>query len=256
MKRTYLRDALIFLALVGGLTGCSIVRARPAERAGFVPQSVMLEETRERAPFHGYWVREPKYYDALRLESGKIYIAPVDVHFAVEIYSKASGSDTIKRARIAEVQELGRYFHERLRLTLGSIEGRRFSLVQDPGPDVFNLRLALVQIIPTNPGVNVVGTAAGFFVPGGGLIKIFGEGSVAMEGYTERGSATEDPSQIWEGYADREGQKTSPFSLKDYQKFAHIRVAIDEWVKQIGELLNTKYTETIEDRDLISINPL
>lgn len=251
-----LRKVLLALVILGGLTNCALVRARPAQSAGFVPDALNLVENRDRAPFHGYWVKEPMSYDALRLNSGNIYIVPVDVDFAIDMYVQANGSDSTKRARIAEVQELGRYFHERLRLTLEGIQDRKFNIVDRPGPNVFNLHLALVQVVPTNPGVNVVGTAAGFFVPGGGLIKAFGEGSVAMEGYIDREPVAFEEGRLWEAYRDREGQKIYPFSLKDYQKYAHIRVAIDEWAKQLGDLLNSQYSEKVEDRDLVSINPL
>jgi hypothetical protein len=61
---------------------------------------------------------------------------------------------------------------------------------------------------------------------------------------------------LWEAFKDREGQKISAFSVKDYQKYAHIRVALDEWAMQIAQLFNTPHDVTVEEVDLLSVNPL
>lgn len=250
------------------LSGCSVIKARPAKDAGFVPHPELLAERRERAPFHGYWVRDADQYDQVRFTRAKVFIAPIDVEHAVKLYQESGASEKSVKQRAEEAEELARYFREKLRLVLESYKDGRVKVDDEAERDALALRLALVEIVPTNPGVNILGTAAGFFVPGGGLIKVLGEGSVAMEGVVdsvesqegESGTAPQGSTEalpvVWESFKDREGQKTSPFSVKDYQEYAHIRVALDEWAMQIAQLLNTPHSVQVEDGDLVSVNPL
>lgn len=245
-------SSLFLVNLILATSGCSVFKASPTDLSGFLPKGELLVEARERAPFHGYWVFEPNQYYAIRQTKRKVHVAPVDITYVEKLYRASSGSEKKKQARIQESQELARYFAERIRLALQNRQEINVVFVDQPGEGVLSINLALVQVVPTNPGVNFVGTAAGFLVPGGGLIKFAGEGSVAMEGFVSEHT----PEALYEQYKDREGQKSSPFSFKDYQRYAHIRVAIDEWSEQIAELLSTPPDHQVEDRDLVTLNPL
>jgi hypothetical protein len=258
-----------------------LVKAREAKDSGFIPQTERLTENRARAPFHRYWVADPVAYESLRFSLGRVYVAPVDTSYAVKKYQDSDMPTSIAQQRAEEIEELGRYLRERVRMALSRREGVRVTAEDTADPNALVLRLALVDVVPTNPGVNVLGTAAGFFFPGGGLIKALGEGSVAFEGLVEKVEAPEQPLKmppvafsaspqevsvqssplpmaptLWEAFKDREGQKISAFSVKDYQKYAHIRVALDEWAMQIAQLFNTPHDVTVEEVDLLSVNPL
>lgn len=252
-------------------SGCALVKAREAKDSGFIPHAERLTENRARAPFHRYWVADPVAYESLRFSIGRVYVAPVDTSYAMKKYQDADTPSSIALQRTEEIEELGRYLRERVRMALAKREGVRVTAEDTEDPNALILRLALVDVVPTNPGVNVLGTAAGFFFPGGGLIKALGEGSVALEGIVERREAQEplldlppisvatpvpQTPTLWEAFKDREGQKVSAFSVKDYQKYAHIRVALDEWAMQIAQLFNTPHSVTVEDVDLLSVNPL
>ena len=248
----------IVLSLVLFLSACSLLKARPAEHAGFLPKPELVVEMRERAPFNFYWVFDAKQYAELRKDYGQVYIAPIDTSVVKEIYLASSGSDKTKQARIQEAEELASYFRAKLKLSLKAILTKTETqipvrIVDKPGPKTLSLKLALVQVVPTNPGVNLVGTAAGFFVPGGGLVKLAGEGSVAMEGFT---AENEEQKDVLEQFKDRESHKASAFTVKDYQRYAHIRVAIDDWADQLATLLTTPSEVQVEDSLPLSLNPL
>lgn len=247
------RQFLCLLCLLSCFAGCSFLKASPADNAGFLPKPDLLKESRDRAPFNAYWVFDGEGYEKIRLKYKKVYIAPVDTSVVQAIYLAASGSDENKMMRIEEAQQLAKYFRERLKLNISNVKDSTIDVVDSPGMGVLSIRLALVQVVPANPGVNFIGTVAGFFVPGGGLIKIAGEGSVAMEGYIDE---VDSSSNLYEQFKDREGQKTSPFSLKDYQRYAHIRERIDEWAQQLTLMLVTPSQYQVEDADLITLNPL
>ncbi|MCB0354157.1 MAG: DUF3313 family protein [Bdellovibrionales bacterium] len=243
------------VVFVSTLSGCGVLRATPAKDYGFLPKPELVSEQRTRAPFNGYWVFNPREYEEIREEYAKVYIDSIDTHIVEEMYRKASGKEETKIARIEEAQELGQYFRERLRIAMVERiqSGSNLKVVDKPGPGVLSLRIALVEVVPTNPGVNLIGTAAGFFVPGGGFLKSFGEGSIAMEGFVFE---VDPMNSVFEEYKDREAQKYSAFTLKDYQRYAHLREVIDEWSVQIATLLTTPSSVTVEDSDLVSINPI
>jgi hypothetical protein len=62
------------LSLVGGLSGCSILKAGPAPDAGFLPEPERMAEHRERAPFHKLWV-EDGFREA---DYDSLFVAPVN----------------------------------------------------------------------------------------------------------------------------------------------------------------------------------
>ncbi|MCB0328103.1 MAG: hypothetical protein KDD70_00530 [Bdellovibrionales bacterium] len=250
--------ACLFISLLSLLQGCSVLRARPADNAGFLPKPELVKEQRDRAPFNGYWVFNPVEYEVLRKEYGKAYIAPIDIEVVRKSYLHSGGSEERKLQRIEEAEELAKYWRESIILMLQEKSGDTHSfsplkVVNEPGPGILTLRLALIEVTPTNPGVNIIGTAAGFLLPGAGFLKIAGEGSVAMEGFVHEVDPEVD---TFEEYKDREGQKASFFSLKDYQQYAHIRSVIDDWSQQIVELLTTQHSVKVDDSNSVSLNPL
>ena len=233
--RVFSTVALSVAAFIS-LSGCSLLRAREADNYGFLPKAELVAEDRERAPFNGYWVFDANEYDQLKRRYKKVYVAPINTEFPEKVFQRARGADRAKRARIEETRELAQYFREKIRLVSEFDSNYYVKVVNEPGEDVLTVNLALVELVPTNPGLNLVGTVAGFFVPGGGLLKIAAEGSVAMEGFVAEHKI---PEELYEQFKDREGQKYSAFTLKDYQRYAHIR--------EIHQ---------VEDSDLVSINPL
>ena len=233
------------------LTGCSLLKAGPSDVTGFVPHPELLAEHRERAPFHGYWVADPAAHERLRLSLRKVYLRPVSTDIATARYRTPGGGEG-KRDRVEEVEELARYFRERVRLAILAHGNPEFQVANEPQADALPVELALVDVEPTRPAVNLAGTAAGFVVPGGGLIKTFGGGFVAMEGMVT------DPvdAAVLEAFRDREGSKKAPATIKDYRRYHHIRVALDDWADQLAELLCTPAGHRVEDSLPFSINPL
>lgn len=247
-----LHKLLMLLVLLLALGGCSLLKARAKKETVFLPKPTVISEQRERAPFNAYWVFDPQEYFQIRRSLTKVNIAPVDISYVANMYRQASGSEKTKARRIEESAELARYFRERLRIALELQNNHPVEVVDQPTADGLVVNLALTEVVPTNPGVNLVGTVAGFFVPGGGVIKYFGEGSVAMEGYV----GDLKPEDVFEQFKDREGQKSAPFTVKDYQQYAHLRAAIDDWSDQIAKLLTTPPDVQVEDSIPVSLNPL
>ena len=75
-----------------------------------------------------------------------------------------------------------------------------------------------------------------------------------MEGYVE--ILDSDQLELWEEYKDQETDKTTIFSIKDFQKYSHIRNILDEWAMQIIELLTTPPSHKVRDSNAVTLNPL
>jgi hypothetical protein len=250
--RTFVAQFVILVSVITGFIGCSLLKAGEAESTKFLPKPALLSEQRDRAPFQGYWVSDPTELDQFKKTSGRVYIAPVNIEAVVDVYRSADDDEETKQERIEEATQLANYFRERIRLNLSGATDSSVKVAESPA-DALSLNLALVQLVPSNPGINLVGTAAGFFIPGGGLIKIAGESSAAIEGYSCQGGPD---IKLFEQFKDREGQKASPFTLKDFQRYAHIRVMLDDWASQIAQLLATSSAVEIEESLPFSVDPL
>jgi hypothetical protein len=156
-------------------------------------------------------------------------------------------SETLNE-RVEEAESLGSYFENRFRMEL---EQRGHAIVDAPTSDSIAWEIAIVELEPSAAAVNVAATAAGFFVPGTGLIKQFTKGSVAVEAILRDGN---DGSVLAE-FRDRESDKAAIITLKDFQRYSHTRSALDEWAQQFAELSTTPSSVQVEEGLPIEISP-
>ena len=257
--------AIALITLLLSLSGCAIFKARAIASTDFLPHGEQLVEMTERAPFNGIFVSDPLRFDQAIATRRKLAVLPVNSKFAEARINESDLPASVKRQRVEELHEMARYLRERLKNSLseyvpmdgqavpGQASGEAWFTIEDtPSADALVIELALVEVVPTNPGINVVATVGGFLVPGGGLVRLLGTGSVAIEGLVRDGSTSE---VIFE-FKDREADKTTPFSVKDFQQYAHARETIDEWSMQLTEIVATPSTHMVDDSSPLSINPL
>lgn len=246
----YLSLILLILAVCVIISGCSLLKARPAEDSGFLPFNGKLAEMRERSPFNGGWIPDSNKIEELKKTHKNITVLPVVTDLLEEKVKKSGNSQGWKDERIEDARELAKYFENRMLLSFAT--NNIYSVSSEVKPDSFVWEIAITELDPTSPTVSVAATAAGFLVPGGGVIRAVGTGSIAIEGIV-RDSNTGD---ILATFKDREADKSSPFSVKDFQLYAHARVAIDDWAEQFFKLASTPQDVTVEDSLPISLNPL
>lgn len=233
------------------LSGCSVLKSSEAPDYGFVPHPKRLTKNRLRAAFNKSWIAAPEIYRPVKGSYDSVYVKPIDIgilsdNFAQEIEDKEELQD-----RIDEAQEIANYFYNKIKLVLDSDPEYPLTHVDRSGPNTYVIELALVELDPTNRVINAAGTVAGFFVPGGGVVKIAGKSRVAMEGVV----SGHERQPLLEQFKDRETDKTSFFSVKDYQKYAHVRVAIDDWSMQLVQIPSSSLDSEIADSLPIAISP-
>ena len=91
--------SIFFFITVILLTGCSLLKARPALTTSFLPYPNLLTEQRNRAPFHGYWVFDVEKFPLIKSRNKKIYIAPININFIKRQIKMARGNRETKISR-------------------------------------------------------------------------------------------------------------------------------------------------------------
>ena len=233
------------------LPACSLFRASPARDTGYIPNPQILTENRDRAPFNGYWITESFKAVGDRRRYSGIYIRPVETMVVEDQIDSRPYQESFKLRRKEEAREVARYMKEKFTSALRDYPGEPLTVIEDPQPGCLVLQIAVVELVPTNPVINAVGTAAGFFVPGTEILKVFSTGSVAVEVFL-RELDTNAAVMAWK---DRQIDQRAPFSVKDYQEYAHIRGAIDAWAEETAELLATPPSHKVEARALFTLLP-
>lgn len=223
-------------------SSCSVLRRFKASEArdyGFVKHPEYFSKDFDSRPFHRRWINfKEKLYSLVKSKKKKeVYFHPIDIGILTKQANKISDEKN-RFARLDEVNELARYFEFKLKMALKA-KNKDYVFIDKPKPKILNVHIALVEVEPTNPYINATGTVAGFFVPGGGLIKSFAKGGVAIEGYFDATSIVmKKPKYIvLEQFKDRESDKAAPFTVKDFQKYAHVRSSIDDWSLQIADII-------------------
>lgn len=258
------RLIVVALAPVLLCTACAVFKARPAEDSGFLPYPELLKPMPERAPFNAVYVPDPKRLEDLRLKYPFISVLPINTLPAEAKITAKQLPSGVEDSRIADVRELSAYFHARLTSAFSEYEGdglsaddepisvRRFAVRDEPTDQTLVLEIAITEISPNLPEVSVLATVAGFLLPGSGIIRLFGSGSIAIEGIVRDGKTGE----LLAEFRDREADKSAPISVRDYQMYAHIRRTLDDWADQLAELAGTVPSHQVKDSLPFTLDPL
>lgn len=259
-----IRRLILGLAPLLLCSACSLFKARPAEDSGFLPYPDLLKPMPERAPFNAVYVPDPKRLEELRLRYPFISILPINTLPAEAKIRAKNLPPGVESSRIADLRELSAYFHTRLENAFSEYDGdglseddtpisvRRFTVRDEPSNDSLVLEIAITEISPNLPEVSAAATVAGVFIPGTGIIRLFGSGSIAIEGMVRDGRTGE----LLAAFRDREADKSAPISVRDYQMYAHIRRTMDDWADQLAELAGTVPTHQVKDSLPFTLDPL
>ena len=242
---------LLFLAT---LVGCSILKASPAKDSGFLPDGPKLVEDTARSPFQGtYFPDRKKFYD-LKNTYTQLIIAPIKTEVVEKRIFEDKSLTLFREDRLEELNETARYFQELLKSSFKGYPNHPMKIIEELPNDkspTLRLEVAIVELEPTKAALNVLSTIAGFFVPGSGITRPFSNGSVAFEGILRDARTNE----IFVEFKDRESDKTSLFSIKDFEAYAHQRQIIEEWSGELAALGATADGVKIEGPDPVSFNP-
>ena len=134
---------VIVCAFVAHVAGCATV---PPPNSGFLSDYSNLHEDK-------YGDRSLRWYETDNFDwrqYRKLMIDPVVVYFHPEAKYRQIDPEAVKK--------LTDYFRTVVAEELAS----EYPIVATPGPDVLRVRAAITEIVPANPAVNIVTTAAAF----------------------------------------------------------------------------------------------
>lgn len=234
--------ALIGLVCLVMLSSCTWFKAKPAEDSGYLGgASTLMTEQRDRFPFNRVWVSPQA--KARKAQWKNIIIAPVNTQYLAKMDWWQAQSIKNQQDLARDTKELAQYTRTTMQKSFAEDPNHRLAVVTSPKPNTAVLELAITELIPSKAWFNAAGTAAGFIIPGGGLITTFGKGSIAIEGRLR------DPqtNKVLMMFADREEDKSAALNLAQLQFYAGAKEAIDDWAKQLVELVNTPPQEKVAD---------
>ena len=243
--------ALASLIVATPPASAGLLRADPAAPSPFLENPPALKKEPDRAPFDRV-SRNPSPRAWARVRSfDRIVIMPVTTRYLRHkdrTPARPGEGKAVEQGR--PIADLARYMHESFENEFK--KGGRYHVVSHPGRKTLVLELALVEVNPTNVAVNVVATGAGAVVPGANFVgSIFSKGSIAMEGKLRNG----ETGQLLEEFSDREQDKTSLFSFRDYSPYAHSRRAIDDWAKETEAYSRTPHPQKVHRALAVTLNP-
>jgi hypothetical protein len=222
------------ILLVATLLGC---KAGPAPDSGFLesPERMAREA---RLPFQRVW-----YDPAVAFERyTEVMIAPVNMEYLMKMdWWKEV---TFPGDRRAGGRELGLYLQSRVFDAFEGDPNKRLKPMAfasgEPGPQTLILEMAIVELVPTQPVLNMLG----------GPTRL-GKGTVAIEGRFRDGLS----DNVVAMFADRETAKRSVVNVADLTWYSHARKIVDEWAQQLVAITNAGEGERVKDSSSFTLLP-
>ena len=247
MKSHLITSGLAALTLVG-LTGCKVFDAKPAPNSGFNPTTA---PTATRAAFlQQVWVAKAYRGKAVKDQFSSVYFAPVNTSYmGKQTWWKEQ--NTRKAELEQDTQKLAQHIQTQFQQAIVNYPNGTMKLASGPGPGVLVIELALVELVPSKAFWNAGATAAGFVVPGAGLLSIAGAGSIAIEGRARDGAT----HQVIATFKDRRNDKAAPINLNSYTWYRGAEGNIKDWAAEFAELLNTPPSHVVKRASAVTLKP-
>lgn len=236
-----------FVAL--GLTGCKVLDAKPAPDSGFNRSTAAMAT---RAQFlQQSWVAAPYRGKAVKDYFSSVYIAPVNTSY-MEKQGWWQQQTGVRKAELSsDTRKLAQRMQDQFKQAIVNYPGGGIKLANGPGKGVLVLELALVELVPSNAYWNAAATAAGFVVPGAGLLSAGGAGSIAIEGRARDGAN----NSVIATFKDRRNDKMAPINIGSYTWYHGSETNITDWAAEFAELLNTPPKHVVKRPSPVTLKP-
>lgn len=203
-----LTGIILFLGLFFLFTGC----ATSPPNSGFLSDYSGLEEDIYGDRSLRWWEKK----DFNWKQYTKIMIDPVVVYYHPEAKYRQIDPEAVTK--------LTDYFREVAEEELSD----EFPVVTEPGPDVLRIRAAITEIVPANPAINIITTAA-VFVP-------LDMGGAAIEAEFID-SAT---GEVVAAMIDKKlGNPVDPRFYRGFTTLGYAKGAFSSWAAELREALMT-----------------
>jgi hypothetical protein len=249
MKRAASRVTLFLILFVAawGAGGC-IQKAKPASPSGFIPDKEL--EKPSDLPFQKAWRKKDLDWSHYR----QIYIAPWNTEHLREMnwWEKLERGEKVKE----DAKELAGYARAVFEEAFRKDPKHRFTVVDEPGPNVLVAEFALTEVVPNKVVLDALGYAAGPAVGAAGTVAANVQtatthSTVAFEARMKDGGT----SNVVAMFADRESEKFSLVNVKDLTWYGHAKAILREWADQFVKITNKQPGEIVKDSAPFDLRP-
>jgi hypothetical protein len=249
MKRHAPRATALLILLIAawGAVGC-IQKARPASPSGFIPDKEL--EKPSDLPFQKAWRKKDLDWSHYR----QIYIAPWNTEHLREMnwWEKLERGEKVRE----DAKELAGYARAVFEEAFRQDKKHRFTVVDQPGPNVLVAEFALIEVVPNKVVLDALGYAAGPAVGAAGTVAANVQtatthSTVAFEARMKDG-ATNDVVAM---FADRESEKFSLVNVKDLTWYGHAKAILREWADQFVKITHKQPGEIVKDSAPFDLRP-
>ena len=249
MKSYLLLTAALAGAFALGTTSCQLLDASQAADSGFNPSTA---PTRTRAEFVQHaWVDKAYRGKSVKDHFSSVYVAPINTRYMAE-QSWWQQQTGVRKAELAsDTQSLANRMRKQFQQSITNYPGDNIPLASGPGQGVLVVELALVELVPSNAYWNAGATAAGFVIPGAGLLSAAGAGSIAIEGRLRDGGT----SKMIATFKDRRKDKVAPVNIGSYTWYHGAEGNITDWAAEFAELINTPPSHVVKRPSPVTLMP-
>ena len=179
-----------------------------------------------------------------------VYIAPVQTSkLAKQDWWSSQNSRTQSEVLAKDAKRLGKQLETSLAREIRAYPGNRLSIASRPGPNTLTIETAITELVPSKAYWNAGASAAGFVVPGAGLLSMAGAGKVSIGGRLSDSSGTQAT------FSDTRSDDISPVNLRSYEWYGGAERNIETWAKQGAAFLHAAPGSDIKRTSNITLNP-
>lgn len=234
MKSTIAR--LLLITSLATLTQCTVAGGPGANRS----RAQFLDQV---------WLAPPMRGKAVSEVYTKVYFAPVKVSNLQNQPWWESQNARTKEHLASDARQLARYTHNALLRAANNYPQKKLQVVSNPGPGTLVVESAIVELVPAKAFWNSAASAAGFVVPGAGLLGTFGKGAITFEGRLRDGGT----GQVIATFRDRSTDKMAVVNVDSYTWYRGSEANIDDLALKTAEVLNTPKRHVVRESDPIKL---
>lgn len=247
MKSTSLRCFAGLLSI--SMVSCQMLETRQAADSGFAPQD---KKSETRAQFlQESWIDSKYQGTPIGKNFNAVYFAPVNTGYMAKQTWWQEQTPLRQKDMSDDVREVAASIRREFSSAVKSHPSRKLALASGPGAGTLVVELALVELVPSKAFWNAASSAAGFVVPGAGVLSTAGRGSIAIEGRVRNGA----DNSIIATFKDRRTDKVAPVNLSQYTWYHGAETNIRDWAAQFAELLNTSPDHVVQRSSRVTLKP-
>lgn len=165
----------------------------------------------------------------------KVYFAPVTVNRLEEQSWWKSQNAHTKDKLAADARRLAGYTQQSMRNAAMKYPNPKVRVAGGSGPGTLIVECSIVELTPAKAFWNSAATAAGFAVPGAGLLTNLGKGSITFEGRLRDGAT----GAVVATFRDQSKDKSAVLNLDSCTWYEGSEANIDDMARKTAEFLNS-----------------